>query len=586
MPKFRLIKLLLIIMLLVRPASLLAADQVRVAVHGLEEDALENVLAALSIPTGLVREGKVDALWLKLFRNQVPDKVRNALQPFGYYNAQVDTALENPAAENYLLVVTVVPGKPVRVTAVDVGITGKAAGEESLKELVADFPLRKGDVLLQAPYEKAKAALKSKALELGYLDADFSAHEILISGDKTTARITLTLNSGPRYLFGEATITGAPEYPDRFLRRYLTFRRGDIFSYAKVNETQLNFINADRFREVVVTPDKDHARDLQVPVLVQLKPSQPKRLRVGGGYGTDTGARFIGRYKDVNMFSLGHELQTELYIAQRLQGLGLGYIIPGSGGVNSSTGLQVNLQHEDVSTYTSKLVSAEVDRNRGFGGGRVGTVYLQLLQEWFTVAGQNSSSRLVLPGLRFTERYYDDPVRPTEGHRYTLEVRGTHQFLGSDTGLVQLIADGNAIFPLPWRLSLSIRGKVGMTAQNDPLSDIPPSVRFFAGGDTSVRGYSYQSLGPRDSTGQVVGGRDLIVGSVELQKALFESWGVSAFFDSGNAFNSFSKIRLYSGTGVGLHYFTRVGSINLYLARQIGVPSPGYHIHFTMGFEF
>lgn len=585
MLRIRLLKILLIILLMLRTTSLLAADQVRVTVHGLEGDALENVVAVLSVPAGLVREGRVDVLWLRLFEQQAVEKTRTALQPFGYYNAQVRTSLENPDKENYLLVVTVEPGTPVRVSAIDVGVKGAGAGEESLRELVAVFPLRKGDVLLQNSYEKAKTALKARAVELGYLDADFSVHEILVSRDKTSARIDLALETGPRYRFGETSLTGAADYPDRFLRRYLTYRQGEIFSYSKINDTQLNFINADRFREVIVSPEKDKAQDLQVPVLVQLKPSQRRRLRVGGGYGTDTGARFIGRYKDVNMFQLGHELQTELYVAQRLQGLAFGYVIPDSGNINSSTGLQINLQREDVTTYTSRLVSAEVDRNRGFGKGRLGTAYIQFLQEDFTVGTQNSSSRLILPGLRFSERQYNDPVRPSEGYRYTLEVRGAHQYLGSDTGLIQFIADGSAIFPLPWRLSFLIRGKLGMTAQNDPLSDLPPSVRFFAGGDTSVRGYSYQSLGPRDANGNVVGGKDLIVGGVELQRALFESWGVSAFFDTGNAFDSFNDIRLFSGTGIGLHYYTRIGAINLYVARQIGVPSPGYHIHFTMGFE-
>jgi translocation and assembly module TamA len=166
-----------------------------------------------------------------------------------------------------------------------------------------------------------------------------------------------------------------------------------------------------------------------------------------------------------------------------------------------------------------------------------------------------------------------------------LEVRGAHQFLGSDTGLIQFLAEGSAIFPLPWRLSLFTRGKVGLTAQNDSLSDLPPSVRFFAGGDNSVRGYSYQSLGPRDATGRVVGGKDLLVGSLELHRAIFDNWGLSTFFDTGNAFNSFSSIRFFSGAGIGAHYYTRIGSINLYLARQIGVTDPAYHVHFTMGLE-
>jgi translocation and assembly module TamA len=124
-----------------------------------------------------------------------------------------------------------------------------------------------------------------------------------------------------------------------------------------------------------------------------------------------------------------------------------------------------------------------------------------------------------------------------------------------------------------------------MTAQNDPLAELPASLRFFAGGDNNLRGYSYQSLGPRDASGNVVGGKNLILASVELQKAIFTNWGVSAFFDTGNAFNSFTNIRLVSGAGVGAHYYTRIGAINLYLARQIGVPEPGFHVHFNVGFE-
>jgi translocation and assembly module TamA len=582
---FRAVSALIIFLWICCAPNLWAAEPVQVTVEGVEGDALENVLAALAIPPGLVRDGKVDAPWLRLFERETPEKVRTALQPFGYYNARITTSLETAGERNYRLRVKVEPGAPVLVTDIHVVVRGAGAKDRSLQDLVKDFPLRKGDVLLQNAYETAKAALLTRALELGYQDAEFSIHEIIISRDRTGARIELALETGSKYLFDGTSIVGAPDYPDRFLRRYLAYKPGETFSPAKLNETQLNFINADRFREVIVVPEKEKAHDLQVPVLVRLKQSPNRRLRVGGGYGTDTGARFTGRYRDVNMFHLGHELQTDLYVAQRLQGLGFGYVIPGAKNINSSTGLQLNLQREDVTTYTDRLISVEVNRNRSFGLGRLGTVYLRLLQEDFTVGTENSSSRIILPGIRFSERRYDDLVRPTKGYRYTLEVRGTHQFLGSDTGFIQFVADGNVIFPLPWRLSLFTRGKLGMTAQNDPLADLPVSLRFFAGGDSSVRGYSYQSLGPRDASGNVVGGKDLIVGSVELERALFEDWGVSAFFDTGNAFNSFTGIRLFSGTGIGVHYYTRIGAINLYLARQIGVPAPGYHVHFTMGFE-
>jgi translocation and assembly module TamA len=126
---------------------------------------------------------------------------------------------------------------------------------------------------------------------------------------------------------------------------------------------------------------------------------------------------------------------------------------------------------------------------------------------------------------------------------------------------------------------------VGVTFLNDPLSDIPPSLRFFTGGDQSVRGYSYKSLGPRDATGRVVGGKQLLVGSVELERALFKDWGVSIFYDMGNSFNAFSAMSLYRGAGVGLHYYSSVGALNLSVAQPLGVNNPSIHFHFTVGFE-
>ena len=111
------------------------------------------------------------------------------------------------------------------------------------------------------------------------------------------------------------------------------------------------------------------------------------------------------------------------------------------------------------------------------------------------------------------------------------------------------------------------------------------SYRFFAGGDRSVRGYSYQSLGPVNAFGQVVGGRDILVGSLELDQALYTNWGVAAFFDAGNAFNSFGDFHLFKGAGVGVRYFTVVGALRLDLARQLGVPQPGYRL-LTVGFAF
>jgi translocation and assembly module TamA len=575
-----------IILLAFMAVPLPAAETVEVIVEGIEGDVLKNVREALVLPSGLVREETVDRLWLERFGKQANETVRTAMEPFGYYNARIAATIEDGGSGVYRLRVKVEPGEPVRVAEVALALNGPGADEGPLKELAAAFPLKRGDVLLQQKYEEAKGALLARTQELGYLDADFSVHEIRIAKTTSTARIRLELETGKRYFFNGVKIEGGTGYPEAFLRRYLTFRPGDVFSYAQLGETQINFTNSERFREVNVTPEKAESREFQIPVHVQLKPAPGKTLRQGIGYGTDTGGRFNVHYRDLNVLNRGHEFYSNLHISERLQGLVTGYILPDPVDIRSSTVLQFNLQQEDVSTYTSRLIALELDKNHSLSKGELVTAYIKLQWEGYTVGVQDSSARLVLPGLRYSRNFYDNPTRPTRGFHYGFELRGTHPYLGSDTEALQLVSAGGVILPLPWRLSLRTRAKAGITLLSDPLSDLPPSLRFFAGGDQSVRGYSYQSLGPRGAAGNVVGGKHLLAGSVELERALFKDWGISVFYDAGNAFDSFTAVRLFEGAGVGVHYYTPVGALNLSVARQVGVDDPGFRVHFTVGFEF
>jgi len=571
-------------LLLSRPANLCAADPVELEVTGVEGGAEKNVREALALPPGIVRDGKVDRLWLERFAQHAGDKARLALEPYGYYRALVAVSVGEERGA-YRLLVRITAGEPVRVSGVEVALAGSGAGEPQLARLVKHFPLVKGSVLLQPEYERAKGRLKSSALALGYLDAEFTRHEIRIAPGAETARIALTLETGERYYFDDVRIEGAPDYPEPYLRRFLAFKAGEVFSYAKLAETQLNFSNSERFKGVVVTPQKQQAEGLRVPVLVQLSSAPRRTLRPGVGYGTDTGARMSVRYRDLNLFHRGHDLDLNLYAAELLQGFAARYTVPSALDSKSSNVVQLNLQQEDISTYQSRLAALELDRNRTLGRGELATAYLKLQQENYTVGDQSSSSRLVLPGFRFSKEQFDNLVRPTLGYRYTLDLRGAHPYLGSDSGLVQFIAEGNALMPLPWRLSLHVRSRAGASLLADPLAELPPSIRFFAGGDQSVRGFSYQSLGPRDASGHVVGGKNLLVGSVELERALYKNWGVSVFHDAGNAFNDFASVRLEQAVGVGLHYYTPVGGLNLSLAKRLGTTRSIYYLHFTVGFQ-
>ncbi len=562
------------------------SESVEVVVEGISGKELDNVRAALTIPPALIRDGKVEKLWLERFEQQAPGKAKEALEAFGYYRPVITTHMDTLEEGVYKLVVRVDVGEPVRLTKAQVQVRGTGASDEVLAKAASGFPLRTGDVLRQDIYEKFKGELQSKALEQGYLDAQFSIHVIRLNVTESAAEIDLVLDTGERYRFGEVRFSGAPRYPDRFLRTFLDFKPGDVFSSEKILQTQLNFATAQRFKSVIVQPDKAGATDYAVPLNVDLVPSPQKVVRVGVGYTTDYGPGFSVRYEDLNVADSAQKLETELNLSQRLQGLAMRYIFPGSTDFRNNTNSRLSVQREDTSSYTTKSISAEIERTRGFGKDRLGSIYLQLQKEDSTAGDDTTNTFILMPGIRFSERRYDSLIRPTKAFGYKLEARGTTESFNSDVTFGQLLGNGDALLPLPGRFSLKMRGQAGTTAINGNFLEVPITYRFFTGGDNSIRGYAYQSLGPKNDKGEVVGGKHLLVGSIELERAIGANWGVAVFYDAGNAFDNFESLDIAQGTGLGLRYYTPVGPIRVDIARQLGVSDPGYRFHFTVGVQF
>jgi translocation and assembly module TamA len=558
---------------------------VQVIVEGITGIERSNVEAALIVPVGLVKEGAVDKRWLERFKEEIPQKVKNSLEPFGYYKTDVSVVLNKMDNEKYLFQVQVKKGEPVSLTAVRVSAEGPGAGEKALIELIEKFPLHAGDVLRQDIYERAKNELQNKMVDLGYLDASFSMHKISVTLNSLEAQIDIVLQTGFQYRFGDITFSNNTSYPEIFLWRYLQFRRGDVFSYEKIAGTQANLNNSDRFKEVVINAKKEKALDYFVPIEIALVPSLPKRFKIGVGYGTDTGPRGSLYYRDMNIARRGHELLAELTVSPALQGIAARYTIPGQKDKDTLTSFRIAAQQEDTQSYTINLATTEVERSRSFGARRVGSLFMQMQKEHSEAGNERTNSFLIMPGIRFSERRFDKLVRPTRGFHYQMELKGTTKEMGSDTAFMQVISKGEIIIPLPKGFSILTRMQAGATWQGDPLRDLPISLRYFAGGDNSIRGYKYQSLGPKGSNGEVVGGKNILIGNFELERAVSTNWGIAAFYDVGNAFNNFSNIDPAQGAGMGCRYYTPVGPIRLDLARQIGVESPGYRIHFSIGLE-
>ncbi len=578
----RSILLLLFLLLIFKPTAVFSAT-LEMEVRSPDSSLQQIVTDALTLPILSPDDERLNRQRLGSFQRQLPRLVREIIEPYGYFYSHVTARLEQPAADLFRMIIDLEPGTPLLITSMNVDISGAGSEHPDLLREAHQFPLQLNDILRQDLYEQGKGNLRQKAVSLGYIDADFITHTILVHLGDSQAEIHLHLDTKERYHFGDTRYIESGGYPERFLRRFLSYRRGDIFSYSLLGRTQVNFIDADLFRSVSVRALPHLAENGQVPVEVELSPLPRHRLRPGIGYGTDTGGRLTLEYRHLNLWDAAHELSGKVLFAQWRQQVETTYTIPDRRRIDSLTLLTIGTEREDVDTYYRREVFSEIEYRRSFGRGYRGSLFVRATSERSRIADDDRRTQLLLQGIRLGWQQIDHPLTPERGARVQIELQGADENFFSDTSLLQLTADTSFLVPLPERFSVFFRFRGGTTWHRHSFNNLPVSLRYFAGGDRSVRGYKYNSLGPVNEDGDVVGGKHLLVGSVELERRFLRQWGAAIFYDAGNAFDSFENYRLKQGAGIGLRYFTQIGAVRLDLARQLGQRNNRVRLHLSVG---
>jgi len=565
------------LILLVVPVS----AEVEIVLTGLSKELQASVTVAIVPPPALTRPGPVNAMWLDRYLRKLPAEIRSVLEPYGYFHTEINI-YQDPGPERVLLRVQVDPGPPVLLVERRVEILKESGAQPVLS--LTELPLKVGAVLREDDYETEKAELLARVREQGYLDARYTRHELQIDRELNEGRVIFEISPGPRSRFGDVSFNSTEGFPERFLRRYLAFEKGKPFSYRLLGKTQKNFRDSDYFRRVVVAPQAEKREPGIVPIDVDLEARPRFSLRPGVGYGTDTGARAALRYLDNNAWGLGHKFNLDMLVAQRVQNYTGGYAFPGYRNLDTGLNLNGGYRGEQFDTYDNRYIFSEVEQTYGFGRGRVGAVFVRAQYEKSDISGDLVSTGFLMPGVRYTEIQLPESTGKGYGFRIQGEARISDSNFLSDISLAQLLGNGDLLFPLPWRLSVVTRLQVATSILQNTFDDIPASLRFFAGGDRSVRGYAYQSLGPKDESGNVIGGKNLLTGSVELVKTFGQHWGLALFVDAGNAFDAWSDYTLAVGAGFGVRYATPVGPIQVDLASPVSTGSPSVRLHIGIGF--
>lgn len=552
--------------------------RVRIEIEGVEGALLDNARAFLTLAEAAAEEGQLTPDRIRRLHDLAPGEIERSLQPFGYYKAEVSSDLE-PGDSLWVARYHVAPGPAIYVNSLDLRLTGEGEGEDRLQEALEDFPLDRDDVLLHVEYELGKAQIQTVAIELGYLDAGYDTSQIRVDLDEYESAITLVLDTGPLHYFGDITFE-QDVLDQNVLRDLVPIRAGDRYNAAGLLELQANLTGSPYFSRAEVRPRWDQRQASRIPIHVTLEPQKRRHFEFGAGYGTDTGFRGRAGAELRRLNSRGHRAQAEIQASfVELAATGR-YMIPRPFLGIDMASFFAGYQHLSPDPSTSDKVRVGAGLNDDLFDWTQAHA-LAFEHESFEVGPDTATSDLLIAETSWRQRKTNDVVFPTRGWELNVSLKGAHSALFSSASFAQMLSSGTLIRSLTERTRLIGRAELGITLTPD-FRDLPASLRFFAGGDESVRGYSYQELGPRDVEGNPIGGDVLITSSLELEQRILERWGIAVFIDAGDALDRFS-LDLEQGAGLGLRWISPIGQVRVDGAFAISEPGTPFRLHLRVG---
>ncbi len=561
------------LMLLVGPLS--AAGRIEVQVSPKSTALKKNIEAYIA------NLAQGDLKSLQAAKRAVQQQAQLASQALGYYQAQIVVRISEE--DDPVLHVDVERGDPVRLRTVTIQVDGEAAALPAFA-VPDDKRLKVGARLDHSAYDDVKSMLQNQALRFGFFAAQFTKSEILIDPQIGTADITLLFDSGPRYRLGAVRFSDQAKIDQVLLERLLPFTPGTPYSSALVAKLSQNLQSSGYFEQVRVDAVGTADGPLDIPVEVSLEAIKPRTVSLGIGFSTDVGPRGRFGWERHRVNSHGHKLGFDSEISKPRQNVSTWYQVPLSAPLTDYVRFSAGYQRETLVDADSRLINLGVQWHARLPSEWLRVVSLRWEQEDYDFGrgSKDGRSSFLMPGVGYSVLRSDSPLDPSQGYRLQWDVRGAKQDFLADADVLHVTALTRGLMTLADKHRLLGRAQVGAIGTNN-YSRVPPSLRFFAGGDQSVRGYDYQTLSPRDEQGNREGGRYMFAGSLEYQYSIAERWRVAAFVDQGNAFNSLGD-KMNTGAGFGLRWVSPVGPLRLDLAHAFD-EDKGWRIHFSMGPE-
>ncbi len=563
----------------------------KVEITGLDKDddaaMIENIEVSLTLYESL---GKVQGeSRLEYLLAQAERQTAQALEPFGYYNPTI--TVEAPREGDRLQVrIHVDKGEPVRVRRADIAITGPGEDDRYLQQDLRDFQPRKGEVFDHTAYESSKVVITRRLAERGYFDADFTQRQVAVTRAENAADIDLSWDSGGRYDMG----------PTRFHQDYFNqdlfdplvyWEEGSYYHEGKLDRLRESLTKLDYFSVIDIQPRPDQADENgEVPVDVKLTRAKRTIYTAGLSYGSESGPGVRGGIERRFLNNRGHKMNTQLDYAQKRKSLVTSYRIPAFNWLDGWYTFAASAYDEQTDYIDLRNFKLIASRSGEINEHWTAIASINALRErWryasgteFTDAVYNTST-LVYPQMVADYVNVDDEMFPRKGISGAATVRAGVEGAGSDTSFVQANAVLRWYIPVGESNRLILRGEGGTTWTSD-LVAMPPSLRYFAGGDRSIRGYAFREVGPRTPAPDkfALGAKNVVTASAEYEHYFGGGpWGAAVFVDTGSAFDN--DIDLHTGVGFGVRWKSPVGPVRVDIAHGLNHPDSQFQLYLNIG---
>lgn len=547
--------------------SAFATEEYTVEFHGVQDAEILNLLKSISKTVELEQTPPATNAGLKRrAEGDIPNLIK-ALHSLAYFNAKVEADVNFDACP------------PVVIFTVDTGpiyplASFRAVPSENQSKLPSpcseilldDLGLTIGGPALPRLIIEAEELLILQLEKKGYPLAKIKNREVIADQSTRSIHVTLHVNTGPLCYFGEVTFKGQECVNPLFFGKKIAWSVGDIYDPCKIERTQNALEASGLFSSISITHGENVNDQGLIPIEIEVIESKHRSIGAGVGYSTDDGFGVLAEWEHRNVRGRGEKVSFKTLIAQRLQEGRLAYVIPDFCRPKQDLIWLAELLHQTTKGYHassysfSGIVERQINDKTRLS---FGAMYKALRD---THSDNNGSFNLVKTPFQLRWTNINNILDPTQGATLNIKTIPSLQIFKPQFGYCINTIVGTFYLPLRADKRIILAGKATLgSIFGEKRHTIPPSERFYAGNETLMRGYHYMTVSPLNGH-EPIGGRSMMIYSLEARLRATETIGWVLFYDFGNVYESylpqFNK-QILQSVGVGLRYNTPVGPLRL-----------------------